>query len=157
MPWGRWTISNTFKLVGLDGSDDFSSGNADWDFDETGSVVLLNGNAVVDQDFRKVILSTRGQHLFNSNYGSIFRRLIGGKSLTSDITSVIGSEVRRVVDVLKQAQKRLRGLVPLTRDEQLVGVRKVIVAEEEPSNIVIQATIQTVAAVVETEVSGDTR
>jgi len=144
-------------LVGLDGSNDFSEGNADWQVDVTGSVVLLAGDDVVDQQFRKIILSTRGLNLFNSTYGSIFRSLIGGKSLSSDIASVIGSEVRRLVDVLKQAQKRLRGRVPLTRDEQLVGVRKLIVGEAEPNNIIIEATIQTVGAVVASEVSGDTR
>ncbi len=149
-------MSETFKLVDLTNSTNLDSGQLDWGVEANGRISLLADQDVLDQDFRKIVLSTRGAHPFNPAYGSIFRGLIGGKVLSETLVSVIGSELSRLVSFLRAQQVSLLGRVPFTPNELISDLRSAIVAQDTVDRIVVITRIGTVQGEIEAEVAGET-
>lgn len=131
----------SWKLVNLDGTDDFARGHMDLSWND-GEPDTIEGVDVAAQRVLKASVEPAGSNPFEPRFGSRFQAQIGDKLVDEATLRAVGESVRTMIDSLVTIQKETGARLDLTPAESLVAVRKVTIVQNGTS-IYGRASVQT--------------
>lgn len=119
----------------------------DFRFDQSGSVLLIQNEDLLQQAALKILLTDRGSNPFHPWYGTSIRERIGTKALMG-VTSVLSEDVRQALTRMQTLQGEQAKYQVVTFKERLYSILGVDVKrhQQDPTSILLEVTVQNASA-----------
>lgn len=145
-------MSKSWKLVNIDGSDNFEPNDMDIVWSDGRPQELTSPLDVLTQRVFKCTEERLGSNLVDPSWGSTFKQMIGSKLISRHVLLDVGDGMRKMVERLMSMQNEARQRIQISSGEMLAGISKLLVNVTLDA-VVVSARLRTLGDDVDVSVS----
>lgn len=117
-------MSITWLLATTSGDPQFTRGDADLVWVDGAPAELTSPVDIIDQRFRKTVMTPLGTNLFDKTIGFPQTRILGSKSLGESTARQVASALEDMTASLITSQKEVAARVPLDQNELIDSIEQ---------------------------------